>query len=88
MIDSHCHLDHEPMFSDLKNVVIRSKENGVKKFYPFVLQMIVLKKLLKLLNLIQLYMELLVYILMKLILTRSQKMKLLKMLVLMKKLLL
>jgi len=31
MIDSHCHLDHEPMFSDLKNVLIRSKENGVEK---------------------------------------------------------
>ncbi len=31
MIDSHCHLDHEPMFSDLKNVVIRSKESGVEK---------------------------------------------------------
>ena len=21
MIDSHCHLDHEPMFSDLKNII-------------------------------------------------------------------
>ena len=31
MIDSHCHLDHEPMFSDLKNVLNRSKENGVEK---------------------------------------------------------
>ena len=31
MIDSHCHLDHEPMFSDLKNVMIRSKENGLEK---------------------------------------------------------
>ena len=31
MIDSHCHLDHEPMFSDLKNVILRSKENGVEK---------------------------------------------------------
>jgi len=31
MIDSHCHLDHEPMFSDLKNVVNRSKENGLEK---------------------------------------------------------
>ncbi len=31
MIDSHCHLDHEPMFSDLKNVILRSKEVGVKK---------------------------------------------------------
>ena len=31
MIDSHCHLDHEPMFSDLKNVINRSKENGLEK---------------------------------------------------------
>ena len=23
MIDSHCHLDHEPMYSDLKNVIYR-----------------------------------------------------------------
>tara|TARA_Y100000741_G_scaffold263825_1_gene204350 strand:- start:30 stop:794 length:765 start_codon:yes stop_codon:yes gene_type:complete len=31
MIDSHCHLDHEPMFSDLENVITRSKENGIEK---------------------------------------------------------
>ncbi len=31
MIDSHCHLDHEPMFSDLKNVILRSKKNGLEK---------------------------------------------------------
>ncbi len=31
MIDSHCHLDHEPMFSDLKNVIIRSKQSGIEK---------------------------------------------------------
>ena len=31
MIDSHCHLDHEPMFSDLKNVITRSKDSGVEK---------------------------------------------------------
>ncbi len=31
MIDSHCHLDHEPLFSDLKNVVKRSKDIGIKK---------------------------------------------------------
>ena len=31
MIDSHCHLDHEPMFSDLKNVLTRSKDSGVEK---------------------------------------------------------
>ena len=26
MIDSHCHLDHEPLLSDLRNVIKRSKE--------------------------------------------------------------
>src|SRR5210317_957550 len=31
MIDSHCHLDHEPLFSDLTNVIKRSKEIGIKK---------------------------------------------------------
>ena len=31
MIDSHCHLDHEPLFSDLKNVIKRSKEIGIEK---------------------------------------------------------
>ena len=31
MIDSHCHLDQEPIYSDLKNVILRSKEVGVEK---------------------------------------------------------
>ena len=31
MIDSHCHLDHEPLFSDLNNVIKRSKDVGIKK---------------------------------------------------------
>ena len=31
MIDSHCHLDHEPLLSDLKNVIQRSKDAGIKK---------------------------------------------------------
>ena len=31
MIDSHCHLDHEPLYSDLKNVLKRSKDIGIKK---------------------------------------------------------
>ena len=31
MIDSHCHLDHEPLLSDLNNVIKRSKEVGIKK---------------------------------------------------------
>jgi len=31
MIDSHCHLDHEPLLSDLSNVLKRSKNIGIKK---------------------------------------------------------
>ncbi len=31
MIDSHCHLDHEPLLSNLHNVIKRSKDVGIKK---------------------------------------------------------
>ena len=31
MIDSHCHLDHEPLFENLVDVINRSKQNGVTK---------------------------------------------------------
>ena len=31
MIDSHCHLDHEPLFENLIDVIKRSKENGITK---------------------------------------------------------
>ena len=31
MIDSHCHLDHEPLLSDLDNILARSKKVGIKK---------------------------------------------------------
>tara|TARA_Y100000590_G_scaffold334178_1_gene380233 strand:+ start:202 stop:966 length:765 start_codon:yes stop_codon:yes gene_type:complete len=31
MIDSHCHLDHEPLINDINNVLLRSKESGIKK---------------------------------------------------------
>ena len=31
MIDSHCHLDHEPLLSDLPNVLQRSRDVGIKK---------------------------------------------------------
>ncbi len=31
MIDSHCHLDQEPLFDDLINIIKRSKEVGVQK---------------------------------------------------------
>ena len=31
MIDSHCHLDHEPLFKNLKNVILNSKNEGLEK---------------------------------------------------------
>jgi len=31
MIDSHCHLDHEPLFNDLDSILKRSKDVGIKK---------------------------------------------------------
>ena len=31
MIDSHCHLDHEPLFTNINEILKRSKQNGVKK---------------------------------------------------------
>ena len=31
MIDSHCHLDHEPLFNNLDSILKRSKDVGIKK---------------------------------------------------------
>ena len=31
MIDSHCHLDHEPLFENLIDIINRSKQNGITK---------------------------------------------------------
>ena len=31
MIDSHCHLDHEPLFDNLDEILKRSKEVGIEK---------------------------------------------------------
>ncbi len=31
MIDSHCHLDHEPLLENLEEIIRRSKEVGIKK---------------------------------------------------------
>jgi TatD DNase family protein len=31
MIDSHCHLDHDPLFENLNDVILRSKDIGIEK---------------------------------------------------------
>ena len=50
MIDSHCHLDHEPMFSDLKNIVFRSKTVGVKKILTICTTIESFKKIIDIVN--------------------------------------
>tara|TARA_B110001454_G_scaffold29084_2_gene28432 strand:- start:455 stop:1219 length:765 start_codon:yes stop_codon:yes gene_type:complete len=50
MIDSHCHLDHEPMFSDLKNVIIRSKENGLEKILSICTTNVSFKKIIEIIK--------------------------------------
>ena len=31
MIDSHCHLDHEPLFENINDIINRSKNSGISK---------------------------------------------------------
>jgi TatD DNase family protein len=31
MIDSHCHLDHEPLYSNIHDIIKRSKQAGITK---------------------------------------------------------
>ena len=31
MIDSHCHLDQDPLFNDLNQIISRSKNVGIEK---------------------------------------------------------
>ena len=50
MIDSHCHLDHEPMYSDLENVILRSKNIGVEKILSICTTVDSFNKILKIIN--------------------------------------
>ena len=31
MIDSHCHLDHEPLYENINDIISRSKKVGITK---------------------------------------------------------
>ena len=31
MIDSHCHLDHEPLLENIDDILMRSRKAGIKK---------------------------------------------------------
>ena len=50
MIDSHCHLDHEPIFSNLKQVIDRSKNEGVKKLLTICTSLKSYNKILKIVD--------------------------------------
>ena len=44
MIDSHCHLDHEPLLSNIDEIIRRSKLVGIKKILTICTTLKVLKK--------------------------------------------
>ena len=50
MIDSHCHLDHEPMYSDLNNVINRSKNIGIEKILSICTTISSFEKIKKIVN--------------------------------------
>jgi len=50
MIDSHCHLDHEPMYSDLSNIISRSKKIGVEKILSICTTKESFNKIIKIVN--------------------------------------
>ena len=51
MIDSHCHLDHEPLFSNINEVINRSKKVGVKKILTISTSIKSFEKILKIIEL-------------------------------------
>ena len=50
MIDSHCHLDHEPIFSNLKKIIERSKNEGVEKLLTICTTLESYNNILKIIN--------------------------------------
>ncbi len=50
MIDSHCHLDHEPLKSDLSNIIKRSKDVGIEKLLTISTSVESFQKIKKIIN--------------------------------------
>ena len=50
MIDSHCHLDHEPLFENIHEVIRRSKEIGLQKLLTISTTLASFDKIKKLVN--------------------------------------
>jgi len=51
MIDSHCHLDHDPLFSNINQVIDRSKKIGIKKLLTICTTIKSFKNIIKLIDL-------------------------------------
>ena len=51
MIDSHCHLDHEPLFNNIKEVIDRSKKIGISKLLTICTTIKSFENILQLINL-------------------------------------
>ena len=62
MIDSHCHLDHEPLYENINDIILRSKKVGITKLLTICTNLESFENIKKIINLIQLFMELLVFI--------------------------
>ena len=50
MIDSHCHLDHSPLYENLNEVLLRSKKVGIKKLLTISTTLNSYKNILKLVD--------------------------------------
>jgi len=50
MIDSHCHLDHEPLFTNINDVINRSKDVGLSKLLTISTNLNSYKNILKILE--------------------------------------
>ena len=51
MIDSHCHLDHETLFENINDILIRSKESGITKLLTICTTLKSFEKIIDLINL-------------------------------------
>ena len=78
MIDSHCHLDHEPLFNDLDNIIKRSKEVGIEKLLTICTTHKSFENILKIIKKDILFLVLLAFIHMKQKIIQFQNMILLK----------
>ena len=50
MIDSHCHLDYEPLYENLQDVIDRSKKIGISKLLTICTTLESFEKIKKLVN--------------------------------------